>query len=223
MSQCHLLHPISSVIADSADSFGMLGPTLLAIDTGDILDVSLSEALAELEQNLEQTGEEGRGGALHEGGDEDGEEESGVEDLAEAVQGANMGEEGQGGSLHEGGGEVGEEERGDEYLAEAVQGANIGEEGQGGALHEGGDEVGEEERGDEDLAKAVQGANLGEEGQGGALQAELGHDRGDGQEGQGGAIHENMGSRVRIQSLEGTPVSGRIVDLSFPSVGVVTR
>ena len=188
MSQCHLLHPISSVIADSADSFGMLGPTLLAIDTGDILDVSLSEALAELEQNLEQTGEEGRGGALHEGGDEDGEEESGVEDLAEAVQGANMGEEGQGGSLHEGGGEVGEEERGDE-----------------------------------DLAKAVQGANLGEEGQGGALQAELGHDRGDGQEGQGGAIHENMGSRVRIQSLEGTPVSGRIVDLSFPSVGVVTR
>ena len=193
LSRCHLLHPINSVIADPADSFDVLGPTLQAIDTGDILDVSLSEALAELEQNLEQTlVEEGRGDGV--AGDRDNEREDELQVLAGAVQ---------------------------------------GEEGRGGALHEGGDEVGEEERGDEeeDLAEAVQGTDMGEEGQGGALQAELGHDRGDGPRGGRGdeevfavAVQgANMGSRVRIQSLEGTPVSGRIVDLSFPSVGVVTR
>ena len=197
MSLCHLLHSINSVIADPADSFAVLGPTLQAIDTGDILDVSLSEVLAELEQDLEQTlVEEGWGDGV--AGDRDNEREDELQVLAGAVQGVNMGEEGRGGALHEGGDEVGEEERGDE---------------------------------EEDLAEAVQGTDMGEEGQGGALQAELGHDRGDGPRGGRGdeevfavAVQgANMGSRVRIQSLEGTPVSGRIVDLSFPSVGVVTR
>ena len=193
-----MLHSINSVIADPADSFAVLGPTLQAIDTGDILDVSLSEVLAELEQDLEQTlVEEGRGDGI--AGDRDNEREDELQVLAGAVQGVKMGEEGRGGALHEGGDEVGEEERGDE---------------------------------EEDLAEAVQGTDMGEEGQGGALQAELGHDRGDGPRGGRGDEEEvfavavqgaNMGSRVRIQSLEGTPVSGRIVDLSFPSVGVVTR
>ena len=151
-----MLHSINSVIADPADSFAVLGPTLQAIDTGDILDVSLSEVLAELEQDLEQTlVEEGWGDGV--AGDRDNEREDELQVLAGAVQGVNMGEEGRGGALHEGGDEVGEEERGDEEV---------------------------------DLAEAFQGTDVGEEGQGGALQAELGHDRGDGQDGQGGAIHE---------------------------------
>ena len=84
---CHLLHPINSVIADPADSFALLGPTLQAIDTGDIQDVSL----AELKQNLEQTlVEEGRG----DGVESDRDNERGDEVQVLAVQGANMDEEG---------------------------------------------------------------------------------------------------------------------------------
>ena len=53
------------------------------------------------------------------------------------------------------------------------------------------------------FAGAVQGAIMGEERQGRGCTEVI--------------------SRVLIQSLESTPVSGRIVDLSFPSVSVVTR
>ena len=53
------------------------------------------------------------------------------------------------------------------------------------------------------FAGAVQGAIMGEERQGRGCTEVI--------------------SRVLIQSLESTPVSGRIVDLSFPSVCVVTR